>query len=312
MNAHFASLPGEALLHISGPDTLTFLQGQTTCDTRMVNADRAVPGAYCTPQGRVVCDFLLAALGDDHYGLRLRRDLLQTAATTFGKYIVFSRAELADRDDWQVYALWGDAAAAAVRAVLGELPASQYGIAGSAGLHAVQLDAAGQQFELWLQEGARPDIETALADAAQPADEADWRAVQIRAGIGRVEQATSGQFLPQDLNYDRTGFVNFRKGCYTGQEIVARLHYRGKPKRRSYPVLVSGDGVAAGDALYTANSEQSVGNIVNAAGTDDATVALACIAATALDSELYLGASGGAGVSLLESPYPLSDSDTEE
>ena len=72
MNAHFAKLPGDALLHISGPDTLTFLQGQTTCDTRQVDAGHAVPGAYCTPQGRMVCDFLLAQLDDGHFGLRMR------------------------------------------------------------------------------------------------------------------------------------------------------------------------------------------------------------------------------------------------
>ena len=85
MYAHFTQLDDEALLHISGPDSLTFLQGQTTCDTRIVSAEQAVSGAYCTPQGRMVCDFLLAALGDDHFGLRMRGDVVPAAAEAFGK-----------------------------------------------------------------------------------------------------------------------------------------------------------------------------------------------------------------------------------
>ena len=308
MNAHFAKLPDEALLHISGPDTLTFLQGQTTCDTRQVDAGHAVPGAYCTPQGRMVCDFLLGQLGDGHFGLRMRRDLLDTAAATFGKYIVFSRAEIAtDRDDWQVYGCWGDSAASALATALGTAPDAVNAVAGEDHVRVVQLDDQGRYFEIWQGQDARPGFAAALAAAAQQATADDWRAERILAGAGRVEEATTGLFLPQDLNYDRTGFVNFRKGCYTGQEIVARLHYRGTPKRRCHPAQLQGATAAAGDSLFAAGENQSVGTVVNVAQRAGDCVVLACAASSALEKGLRLGSPEGPALTLLTLPYALSD-----
>ena len=104
MSAYYAHLTSEALLHINGPDTLKFLQGQTTCDTREVNLAQTVAGAYCNPQGRMVCDFQLAQLAEEHYALRLKADTLEAAANTFGKYIVFSKADLdTGNSNWQVF-----------------------------------------------------------------------------------------------------------------------------------------------------------------------------------------------------------------
>jgi folate-binding protein YgfZ len=311
VNAQFARLPGEALLHIAGPDTLTFLQGQTTCDTRQVDTARAVPGAYCTPQGRMVCDFLLAQLGEAHFGLRMRRDLLGTAATTFGKYIVFSRAELAaERDDWQVYACWGDGAAGAIGAALGAAPREQNAVVAGEGIRVLQLDSDGRRFEIWLAQDADPDPAAALAASTQQATEADWRAEQVLAAAARIEAATTGLFLPQDLNYDRTGLVNFRKGCYTGQEIVARLHYRGTPKRRCYPALLAGAAASAGDALFTSGGNQSIGHVVNTAPHNGDCLMLVCAASSALEQGLLLGSPEGPALTLLDMPYALSDDAT--
>ncbi len=184
------------------------------------------------------------------------------------------------------------------------------GVSSTDGVRILQLDEDGEQFELWLHDEARSELEAKLADSITTTDQSGWQAEQILAGMGRVEGPTSGQFLPQDLNYDRIGFVNFRKGCYTGQEIVARLHYRGTPKRRSYPIRIETNTIAAGDGLYTATGTQSVGTIVNATASGSDCVALACIAASALEDELHLGANDGPVLSLLESPYPLADADS--
>jgi folate-binding Fe-S cluster repair protein YgfZ len=108
LDCAFSLLAREGLLHISGPDSLTFLQGQTTCDTRDVSPSRAVPGVYCTPKGRTVADFLLVAMAEEHFVLRMRQDIVPNAATVLGKYIVFSKAELDPANDtWQVAACWG-------------------------------------------------------------------------------------------------------------------------------------------------------------------------------------------------------------
>ena len=92
MTCYYANLDHEALLHVQGPDALSFLQGQVTCDTRSLRADLALPGACCTVQGRVVFDFLLGQLEADHLVLRMRRDILASSAALLAKYIVFSKA----------------------------------------------------------------------------------------------------------------------------------------------------------------------------------------------------------------------------
>lgn len=311
VNTHVTPLQSEGLLHITGPDAVDFLQGQTTCDTRKLDASTALPGAYCTPQGRVVCDFLLVQLREEHVVLRMRGDILNAAATTFGKYIVFARAELtAARDEWWALACWGDAAAEGVKALCGSMPRRRYGMVTGTGVVAVQLDDQGTQFECYLDRALHPDLPPPLSGARDPGGENRWRALQIASGIGRIEGPTVTSFVPQMLNYDLTGFISFNKGCYTGQEVVARLHYRGKPKRRMYLVTFAGPAdIAAGTEVYTASGGQSVGNIVNCAAEADGTaVALVVATADGVATGLHLGDPAGAALTVGQLPYPVEGS----
>jgi len=307
LDGHYAPLEQEALLHIAGTDSLTFLQGQTTCDTRNLDRGRALPGAYCTPQGRVVCDFLLSQLAEDHYALRLRRDIRASSSATFGKYIIFSKATLdADRDDWQVLACWGADAAQALDKVFGTAPAERWAANSGDGFVIIQVDDNGEQFECYIDGNSRPDLTAQLAETMQLSDESQWRAVQIASGFGRIEATTVEEFIPQMLNYDLTGHISFSKGCYTGQEVVARLHYRGKPKRRTYLAEWPGSGPApAGTPLFSAGTDQSVGNVVNSAVTDGRVVGLVVATATGVENGLHLGAIDGPILSIRELPYSL-------
>jgi len=300
LSAFFSLLDHEALLHITGPDSLTFLQGQTTCDTRKVDTGHALPGAYCTPQGRVVCDFLLGQLSEEHYAMRMRADTLAAAARTFGKYIVFSKADLdADRNDWQVVACWGDAAGQALAAALGAIPRQRHEALPGDGFVLFQLDDSGKQFEAWIDRDGHPAHLEALRAALEEASPDTWQALQIRSGIGRVEGPTVEEFLPQMLNYDLTGHVSFDKGCYTGQEIVARLHYRGKAKRRMYLARTPGvNRFAAGTPLYAANGEQPVGNLVNSVPCGEETLCLVTVTEEGAASTLGLGSHDGPPLSV--------------
>lgn len=308
MNSHYAPLAQEALLHITGPDTLKFLQGQVTCDTRKVDAAHGLPGAYCTPQGRVVCDFLLFEVGHEHYALRMRRDIRARAGTVFGKYIIFSKAKLdAAREDWLPVAAWGDQAALAIAEVFGEAPTERFGVIRVNDAVVVQTDERGRQFECFLHSAGSESHLARMADRMQLATEAQWQARQIADGIARIEANTVEEFVPQILNYDLTGHISFKKGCYTGQEVVARLHYRGKPKRRCYVArLPSADGCAAGTALFDATSGQNVGNIVNCSTTADGTAALVAATADGAANGLLIGAADGAPLTLGQLPYPLA------
>ncbi|MEZ5571668.1 MAG: hypothetical protein R3E64_06550 [Halioglobus sp.] len=308
MNCLHAQLELEALLHITGPDSLKFLQGQTTCDTRKVSPTNAVPGAFCTPQGRVVCDFLLCELGPEHFALRMRRAIRASSSTAFAKYIVFSKAKLeAERDDWKIIAVWGNEAAATLREIFGEVPDTLYGVSRADNAVLVQTDKLGRQFECYLPDTSSDEIRARLAPASGAGSEASWQAQQIANGIARIEAATVGEFVPQTLNYDLTGHISFNKGCYTGQEVVARLHYRGKAKRRTYLFELNSETTCiAGAPLYTDGHEQPVGEIVNACYYVGKTHLLATSTANGLSTGLRLGAPDGPLLTLVPLPYSVA------
>lgn len=307
MNCNYAPLAQEALLHITGPDTLKFLQGQVTCDTRKVDAAHALPGAYCTPQGRVVCDFLLFEVGHEHFALRMRRDIRAGASAVFGKYIIFSKAKLdATREDWLPVAAWGEAAASALLEVFGAIPMERYGASRTDDAIVVQTDERGHQFECFLNSASSEARLAQIAARMNSATETQWQALQIADGIARIEAATVEEFVPQILNYDLTGHISFNKGCYTGQEVVARLHYRGKPKRRSYTAALSAVGdCTAGAAVFDAQSGQNVGNVVNCCATQDSAVALVAATAGGAQNGLRLGAADGPALTLGVLPYTV-------
>jgi folate-binding protein YgfZ len=220
-------LPNETMIHLRGSKIPEFLQGQLTCDTRQLSPSAAVMGALCNVKGRVLSDVIVLQLSDSHLMLRLRRSLASRVAETLHRYAQFSRisVELDPRKD----------AVIGVRQTQ-DAPASQ---TLSAGSMPVSLDAG----ILSLQRGPRYG-EIISVDAKNPKDlaslvadrsidtEPRWAMETLRSGHYALELEDYEAFIPQALNYDLTGVVAFDKGCYTGQEIVARLHYKGQSKRR--------------------------------------------------------------------------------
>ena len=316
MNCQFAHLETDALLHIIGPDTLKFLQGQTSCDTRTVDATHAVPGVFCTPKGRVLCDFLLCELNPDHFALRLRRDIRAGSNAAFGKYIVFSNADLdAARDDWALLGVWGPDAAKSLAKIFGDLPSERFAATSGEGYTLVQTDEQGQEFECYLDAQFCERHLTEMAQGMEKSTDADWQTRQICAGIARIEATTVEEFVPQTLNYDLTGHISFSKGCYTGQEVVARLHYRGTPKRRTFVAELSdtaganqGAGLTSGTALFSSKSGLSVGTIVNSSTAGDKTMLLVAATTSGATEGLHVGADNGPLLTLGELPYELDAS----
>jgi folate-binding protein YgfZ len=308
LNVNFTPLEQDGLLHITGPDSLKFLQGQTTCDTRNINAQHAAPGVFCTPQGRVVCDFVLCELGPEHYALRMRQEIIALSSAALGKYIIFSKAKLDDsRDDWMVCAAWGEHAAPVLREIFGDTPTSAFACVTGDGFAVVQLDEQAQHFECYLSKALSQQYLDRMAELMQASSESAWQAQQIAAGIARIELTLVEEFVPQVLNYDITGHISFNKGCYTGQEVIARLHYRGKPKRRTYLAHIpSGITCASGTPLYDAGSGQEAGSIVNSCIGNDETSALVTATASAIDNGLLLGSPSGPALRIGALPYPVA------
>ena len=302
MSNFYTNLANRGALLIRGPDSQSFLQGQTTCDIEELNEGLSVCGAYCTPQGRMVCDFRIIAIDGENYLLSMHRGLCEETAATFGKYIVFSKAELSDAsEDWCQFAAWGDETSA----LLGLEGGRENTLWNKDGVYWVQADAAGTRFEALVEADRAGELSQSLQQNFETAGEAAWELAEIEAGIGHVAPETLGQFLPQMLNYQATGRISFSKGCYTGQEVVARMHYRGKLKNSMHLASVKAQPCPAGTVLFRQGVDQGIGTVVNAASAGDSLRILAMVRMDALEVEVRLGSQEGPVLEFLELPYSL-------
>lgn len=204
------------VIAVRGPASRSFLQGQLSQQLDALEPARALLAGYHTPQGRVLAVLRLLPQGAEDVLMVLPRELATPVATRLARYVLRAKARVVDESaQWRV--LGHD--------VIG---------AGRSGWA-----------DRWISIVASDDAPPAL-----PPDEAAWRAADIRAGLPQVYSATSEQFVAQMLNLDELGGIAFDKGCYTGQEIIARAHYRGRVKRRMQ-AFVSNDAqqIAPGERL---------------------------------------------------------------
>lgn len=214
-----------ALIVISGPDGEKFLQGQTTCDFRRLTQNHWLRGAHCNAKGRMHSSFVAARIDDQRIGLRVHNSVAEQALAALQKYIVFSKAQAAIEPALLLGVIAGPEGL--------NLPFSlpdTGNVCHTNGSTALRLDD--QRMELWLTDDSAADLPAALPGhwaAAQC-----WHTCNLLQGITEVKAASYEMLLPQELNYQLIDAISFEKGCYTGQEIVARMHYRGKIKKHLY------------------------------------------------------------------------------
>ncbi|MDR8013510.1 YgfZ/GcvT domain-containing protein [Ectopseudomonas guguanensis] len=307
-SAYFTLLDHEGLLAVRGADAAKFLQGQVTCNLNYLSASQSSLGARCTPKGRMLSSFRIVPV-DDGYLLAMARELIEPQQADLQKYAVFSKSKLTDESAaWVRFGLTdGDA-------VLGDLglhlgPASD-SVASAGPLLAVRLSDG--RAELWAPAAEAERLQGRLAALLPQAPLNDWLLAQVRAGVGQVFGATRELFIPQMINLQALGGVSFKKGCYTGQEIVARMQYLGKLKRRLQRLrLVGSELPTVGSELFSPVHGSSVGEVVLAAQAGDAIELLAVLQDDAVnDGRIHLGSSEGPTLTLLDLPYQL-DADKE-
>lgn len=303
-----APLTHYGLLAIDGADTGKFLQGQTTCDLDEVDANNARAGAYCTPKGRMISSFYVARHDTESYLLRMRRALVDSTRDVFAKYIVFSKAEQQNANDrYLAIGLYGSQASAAITAALGEAPSALNASVSKDGNIALQLDREGLSYECWIRSEQLLQLWPKLAQGLTLQGSRSWELLCIRRGQGDVCPETVDSFIPQMLNYQITDAISFTKGCYTGQEVVARMEYRGKLKRRMYRIEVDSTDLQPGTELYRPDSEQSIGNIVNVVQLENKlSEALAVITNNDAQLQLVLTGSNRVATRLLSLPYAIT------
>lgn len=295
-------------LRASGEDAQTFLQNMLSNDIREVDAGRAQLSSLNTPKGRMVASMLIWRSGAD-YLLQLPRVLCEPMRKKLSMYVLRAKVKISDASDEIVtLGLSGKNAQEILGRQFGELPQQPFGFAdaGQAGV----LKFSDTRFQLSTTAQHAPALWQALSQHAQPAGSACWDWLNIRAGIPVILPQTQEHFVPQMANFELIGGVNFKKGCYPGQEIVARMQYLGKAKRRMY--LAHLDGGAApqsGDELFSADMEgQASGMIANAApapggGYD----VLAVVQTSSHESQtLHWKSLQGEALQFLPLPYPLA------
>jgi len=311
-------LTQSALIQISGPDKTSFCQGQFTNDIRLVNTSQSQLSAFCSPKGRMLACFRIFQQADDYY-LSLPQELVTPTLKRLQLFVLRAKASLT-HSHWLGLGLSGPNAEALLADCLGQaVPATHNAtlnitLAGNA-LCVIRVPGVLPRFELY---GDAPLILSyweQLTQKAHPVGASSWALLDIQAGLPSVTTATSDAFVPQMANLDILGGINFDKGCYVGQEIVARMHYLGRLKRRMFRFWLDTEVLpAAGTELFAAalRGEQSVGQVVSSApspnGGSEALVLLTLACETA---NLQLADQPQCKIEQRPLPYTLPSNDAQ-
>jgi folate-binding protein YgfZ len=307
-----APLTHLGLISASGDDAATFLHNQLTNDIEKLGTAEARLAGYCTPKGRLLATMLVWKSPEAIF-LQLPREIQATVQKRLQMFIMRAKAKMVDVSDAVVaLGLAGPAASAALAPWFPAPPPEPYGVVHAEAGTLIRLPDADEapRFQ-WL---ASPELARQawpqLVQTVQPASPAAWRLLDIRAAIPLVLQATQEQFVPQMINFEVLGGVNFRKGCYPGQEIVARSQYLGKLKRRMLPAVVNATGVTPGAEVYAStDTAQPCGQIVNAEASGDQTHCLVELKTAVLEegASIHLGSADGPLLQIGTLPYALID-----
>ena len=292
----YARLTQYGVLRVTGEEARAFLHAQLTSDIERLAPGRAAFAGWCSAQGRLLASFVVLPQRDG-FLLQLARELAAGVAKRLAMFVLRSKVKLADASgEWRQLGVWGEDATARLAAAGLEPPREVLGLAGHDAAVVARLGE--EQFLVLAPDEAGAQLERRIG--LPPASADGWMLREIRAGRALIGAATQDRFIPQMVGLDAIGGVSFSKGCYPGQEIVARAQYRGALKRRMYRVHANAD-LLPGQELYSdASPGQPAGTVVNAADGE----ALAVLQIPSVESRSPVRvASGGEPLELLPLPY---------
>ncbi len=296
------------LIAFSGEDAQPFLHGQLSNDVKLLTPERSEYAAYCSPKGRMLANFLVWREADAYF-LQLSRTLLPAMQKRLAMYVMRAKVKLSDASESRLsLGLSGTAASAALRDLFSVLPQHPHQVVHDAD-NGTLIALPGNRYQLIADAGAAERLWLKLAATLTPAGTPCWEWLEIRAGIPLLTQATQEQFVPQMANMELIGAVNFKKGCYPGQEIVARTQHLGQAKRRMVLAHVAGNTPPQpGDELFGETGDtQSIGMIVNAQTSPDGGYDLLAVMQTVniSDGRAHLKSADGPALSLQPLPYAV-------
>ena len=301
---------GLALVSVQGPDAAAFLHGQLSSDVAGLAAEACQYSSFNSPTGRMLANFVLwrggAEPGSGFY-LLLPADIAPAVRKRLAMFVLRSKVTIDDVSDrWRRLGVGGPSAGQAIHAAFGIAP-SEFGVAQAGAVTVVAVP--GSRYYVLAPEGDASRVATALGVGASGfAPFEAWQWLTIHAGVPVITAATQDKFVAQSANWDVLGGVNFKKGCYTGQEIIARMQYLGRLKERLFAFRGPATSVAPGDRLYSpAFDLQACGTVVNAARSPDNDVHLLAVVqlAAVASGEVRLGTPEGPHLTRLALPYSV-------
>lgn len=305
----FADLSQQGVLAVRGADAEGFLQGQFTNDVRHLDAVHSQLNGYCSPKGRLLASFRLWR-EDDGFRLSMPRVMLEPVTRRLQMFVMRSAVAVEDVSDREVrLGVSGASAAAELQNLIPDLPDAADGVSRSGGCTVLRLPGVQPRFEVHGPLVAMKKLWDTLNVRAAPVGTGAWELLDIVAGIPAVLPETADAFVPQMVNFQHIGAVSFKKGCYPGQEVVARMQYLGKLKRQMYLARV--DAAAAprpGDELFASDApEQSAGKVVNAAPHPDGGYQVLAVVqiASRNGGPVRLGGAQGPELLFCDLPYTL-------
>lgn len=286
------------VIRAHGADAASFLHSQLTNDFALMGLSQARLAGYCSAKGRLLASFVAWKVAHDELLLACHASVLAATLKRLSMFVLRAKCKLSDASsELRLFGVAGPSA----RALAGD--AAVWQKLDANGANVVRLpDAAGHARALWAAADATPALPALGLDA--------WHWLEVQSGVPVIEAATSEQFVPQMLNFELVGGVNFQKGCYPGQEIVARSHYRGTIKRRMFLFDVDAPATAGQEVFHSADPGQPAGMVANAAPRPDGvgSSALVEIKLAALDGgSIHLGTADGALLTRRELPYAVTD-----
>lgn len=303
------------LIRASGPEAESFLQNQFCNNVREITDTYSQLNAYCTPKGRTLAFFRLLQHAGDYY-LRLPQEILEPTLKRLHMFVLMTQVNLDNASDELIrIGFGGPQADKRLQAALGtrDIPQQTNHVLQTDALSIIRVTQTPARFEIYGNTDAMQALWEKLAAAARPVGRDSWELLDILAGIPEIVSATQEAFVPQMLNLQAIDALSFKKGCYPGQEVVARMHYLGKLKRRMYRAhIADGNNIPApGDSLFVKDSEsgQGAGKVVRAQSHPDGSCKLLAVIEIASTEQhsLHLHDAHGPLLALEKLPYELGE-----
>ncbi|WP_455235003.1 CAF17-like 4Fe-4S cluster assembly/insertion protein YgfZ [Thiogranum longum] len=308
----FADLSHYGLISVHGDDAETFLQGQFTNDIRQVDDKHSQLSGFCNAKGRLLAIFRIFRSGDSYY-LCLPSEMIEALISRLRMFVLRSNVTLEEASDTFVHlGISGADAEQELGKFASTLPEDVNDAVHDTTQTLIRIPGIHPSFEIFTTVDKAKQLWNNLNVQSAPIGADAWQLLDIQAGIPMIYPGTAEAFVPQMTNLQLIDGVNFKKGCYTGQEIVARMQYLGKLKRRMYRARIGSEQrPQPGDEVFTGDDpQQSTGTLVSAAPHPDGGFALLLvlqIGSAEGDKDLHLGSADGPLIQLEHLPYPFPD-----